>query len=169
MKRGDRHAIGGGRGEVVEIYTCPFFSRPEGFFFYHDPWVPPDTSTAFCIVFTRIIWYIGLFLSLSLSVCLFLSFSFTCGGTLCDQRRNHRAWISTRYRLSLGRQRIDDEPIKFIIFAGKAEQVDVSKRDPRVDCGYLPDDCSFRYTKQLSDCFHAFAWSLKRIYACIYI
>lgn len=62
-----------------------------------------------------------------------------------------------RYRLSLARQRIDDEPIKFIIFAGKAEQVDVSKRDPRVDCGYLPDDCSFRYTKQLYDCFHAFA------------
>lgn len=31
------------------------------------------------------------------------------------------------------RERIVDEPIKFIIFAGKAEQVDVSKRDPRVD------------------------------------
>lgn len=75
MKRGDRHAIGGGRGEAVEIYTCPFFSRPEGFFFYRDPWVPPDTSTAFCIVFTRIIWYIGLFLSLSLSLFLSVSFS----------------------------------------------------------------------------------------------
>ena len=156
-------------GRLLKYIPVHFSPDQRDFFFYRDPWVPPDTSTAFCIVFTRIIWYIGLFLSPSLSLCLFLSLLFACGGTLCDQRRNHRAWISTRYRLSLGRQRIDDEPIKFIIFAGKAEQVDVSKRDPRVDCGYLPDDCSFRYTKQLSDCFHAFAWSLKRIYACIYI
>lgn len=163
MKRGDRRAIGEGGGcWNIYLHLSIFLPTRGIFFFYRDPWVPPDTSV--CIVFTRIIWYIGLFL-FSLS----LSFSLAYDGTLCDQRRNHRAWISTRYRLSLGRQRIDDEPIKFIIFAGKAEQVDVSKRDPGVDCGYLPDDCSFRYTKQLSDCFHAFAWSLKRIYAGVYM
>lgn len=78
-------------GRLLKYIPVHFSPDQRDFFFYHDPWVPPDTSTAFCIVFTRIIWYIGLFLSLSLSVCLFLSLSFTCGGTLCDQRRNHRA------------------------------------------------------------------------------
>lgn len=154
-----------GKGEAVEIYTCtcPFFSQPEGFFFLSRPLGSARYLGLYSFYQNYLVhWFIP-FLSLS------LSFSLAYDGTLCDQRRNHRAWISTRYRLSPGRQRIDDEPIKFIIFAGKAEQVDVSKRDPGVDCGYLPDDCSFRYTKQLSDCFHAFAWSLKRIYAGVYM
>lgn len=161
MKRGDRRAIGEGGGCWNIYLHLSIFLPTRGIFFLSRPLGSARYLGLYSFYQNYLVhWFIP-FLS--------LSFSLAYDGTLCDQRRNHRAWISTRYRLSLGRQRIDDEPIKFIIFAGKAEQVDVSKRDPGVDCGYLPDDCSFRYTKQLSDCFHAFAWSLKRIYAGVYM
>lgn len=63
--------VGGG---CWNIYLhLSIFLPTRGIFFYRDPWVPPDTSTAFYVVFTRIIWCIGLFLSLSLFLSLFLS------------------------------------------------------------------------------------------------
>lgn len=61
-------------GRLLKYIPVHFSPDQRDFFFYRDPWVPPDTSTAFCIVFTRIIWYIGLFLSPSLSLSLSLSF-----------------------------------------------------------------------------------------------
>lgn len=61
MKRGDRRAIGEGGGcWNIYLHLSIFLPTRGIFFFYRDPWVPPDTSV--CIVFTRIIWYIGLFL-----------------------------------------------------------------------------------------------------------
>lgn len=76
MKRGDRHAIGGGRGEVVEIYTCPFFSRPEGFFFLSRPLGSARYLDRVLYSFYQnylVHWFIPFSLSLSVSFSLFYS------------------------------------------------------------------------------------------------
>lgn len=152
----------------IYIYTCtcPFFSRPEGFFFFiATPEFRPDTSSAFSIGFFYqnylVHWFIPFF-----SLSLFFFLSFACGGALCDQRRNHRAWISTRYRLSLRRERERENrrwTDQIYYFRGKSGTGGCFKAGSESRCGYLPDDCSFRHTKQLSDCFHVFIWSLKRV------